>query len=248
MNQEINQEAKSTAPGTLFGVGVGPGDPELLTIKAIRVLERCPVVAYPRTRGENSLALDIVRRAGVDLEGKRLLPLLFPMTKEKEALRRYHDEAAGAVMAELRAGSDVAMPSLGDASLYSTFSYVLARVKEAGLPVQVVPGVPSFCAAAASFGRSLTAMREPLHIIPAGYEGSLQALSLPGSKVVMKSGRTLPELCARLDELGLLERSSLAENVGLPGERMVPAMTRETESAGYFTTVMVWPEEKEGQL
>lgn len=235
-------------PGILYGVGVGPGDPELMTVKAVRALERCPVVAFPKTRGESNLALDIVRRAGIPLEGKALLPLFFPMTRDKEELRLRHDEAANAVMDRLRAGEDVAVLNLGDVSLFSTFSYLLTRVKEKGFAVEIIPGVPSFCAAAALLQRSLTAMKEPLHIIPAGYEGSLDALSLPGSKVIMKSGSTLPSLCARLDELGLLGRAALVENAGLPGERVVSPLTRETESSGYFTTILVAPDEKEGSL
>ena len=214
----------------------------------MRALERCPVVAFPKTRGESNLALDIVRSAGIPLEGKALLPLFFPMTRDKEELRQRHDEAANAVMDRLRAGEDVAVLNLGDVSLFSTFSYLLTRVKEKGFAVEIIPGVPSFCAAAALLRRSLTAMKEPLHIIPAGYEGSLDALSLPGSKVIMKSGSTLPSLCARLDELGLLGRAALVENAGLPGERIVSPLTRETESSGYFTTILVAPEEKEGSL
>lgn len=239
---------QNQAPGVLFGVGVGPGDPELLTVKALRALERCPVVAFPKTRGETNLALDIVRRAGVCLEGKTLLPLLFPMTRDKAELVRYHDEAAEALFLHLRAGEDVAVLSLGDVSIYSTFSYLLTRVKEKDFPVEIIPGVPSFCAAAGLVQRSLTAMKEPLHIIPAGYEGSLDALSLPGSKVIMKSGSTLPRLCERLDELGLLPRSALVENGGLPNERIVSPLSRETESSGYFTTILVGPEEAEGSL
>ena len=229
MNQEINQEAKSTAPGTLFGVGVGPGDPELLTIKAIRVLERCPVVGHcpPGRRGfgrEAPAAASVPHDEG---EGG-------PAPVPRRSGRGRHGGASGGQ----RRGD--AQPG---GCLPLLHLQLCAGQGEEGRP----SGAGGARGAQLLRGRRFL-RPQPYRYAPAPSHYSLQALSLPGSKVVMKSGRTLPELCARLDELGLLERSSLAENVGLPGERMVPAMTRETESAGYFTTVMVWPEEKEGQL
>ena len=117
--------------GTFYGVGVGPGDPELITLKAVRAIERCPVIAAPETRGEKTLALDIARGA-VDLTGKTILRMQFLMTRDKQALEESHRRQARQIMEHLDAGRDVAMLNLGDVSIYSTFSYILEIVLEQG--------------------------------------------------------------------------------------------------------------------
>ena len=115
------------AKGIFYGVGVGPGDPELITLKAVRCIEQCPVIAAPETKGEKTLALDIARGA-VDLAGKTILPLHFLMTRDPGALERSHRAQAERIMEQLDAGRDVAMLNLGDVSIYSTFSYLLAII------------------------------------------------------------------------------------------------------------------------
>ena len=151
--------------GTFYGVSVGPGDPELLTLKAARVLKACPVVAAPRTREGRSLALDIARGA-VDLTEKSLLFLDFAMSRSEHTLADTHRLAARQVLEQLAAGLDVALLTLGDVSVYSSFCYVMDLVRAAGYEAVMIPGVPSFCASAAALGRSLTEMNEPLHILP----------------------------------------------------------------------------------
>ena len=231
-------ESVKQTPGTFYGVGVGPGDPELLTRKAVGVLERCPVLATPRTRTGSSVALEIVRGA-VELEGKTLLPLDFPMSREEGELRAAHRAAAETVRPHLEAGRDVAMAVLGDVSLYSTFCYVMEILRGEGFPCAMVPGVPSFCAAAALLGRSLTRPDAPLHILPGGWEGAEGALDLPGTKVLMKSGRQYPRLLEELDRRGMLEEAAMVENCGLPGQRAFPTLGDRPESTGYFTTILL---------
>lgn len=231
-------ESVKQTPGTFYGVGVGPGDPELLTRKAVGVLERCPVLATPRTRTGSSVALEIVRGA-VELEGKTLLPLDFPMSREEGELRAAHRAAAETVRPHLEAGRDVAMAVLGDVSLYSTFCYVMEILRGEGFPCAMVPGVPSFCAAAALLGRSLTRPDTPLHILPGGWEGAEGALDLPGTKVLMKSGRQYPRLLEELDRRGMLEGAAMVENCGLPGQRAFPTLGDRPESTGYFTTILL---------
>ena len=231
-------ESVKQTPGTFYGVGVGPGDPELLTRKAVGVLERCPVLATPRTRTGSSVALEIVRGA-VELKGKTLLPLDFPMSREEGELRAAHRAAAETVRPHLEAGRDVAMAVLGDVSLYSTFCYVMEILRGEGFPCAMVPGVPSFCAAAALLGRSLTRPDAPLHILPGGWEGAEGALDLPGTKVLMKSGRQYPRLLEELDRRGMLEGAAMVENCGLPGQRVFPTLGDRPESTGYFTTILL---------
>ena len=222
--------------GTFYGVGVGPGDPELLTLKAVRILERCPVLAAPRTAAGETTALDIARQV-IDLEGKVLLPLSFSMSRDPEVLRAAHRTAADAVRPHLEAGQDVAMAILGDVSLFSTYCYLMDLLVAQGFSCTMVPGVPSFCAVAARLGRSLTRADAPLHILP-GREAE-EFLDLPGTKVLMKSGQDYPRLLEELDRRGLSAQAGMVENCGLPGERVFPSLEGRPASSGYFTTILL---------
>ncbi len=224
-----------TRKGIFYGVGVGPGDPDLLTVKALRTLERCPVIAAPQTKSGEMLALDIVRRAAV-LEGKTILPLFFTMARDKSQQRAAHETAADAIAAHLTAGRDVAMLNLGDVSIYATFGYIMDILRERGYEAVMIPGVPSFCAAAARLGLSLVSGETPLHIVPAGDPASLE---LPGTKVLMKAGKRLPQVQEALTARGLLEQAAMVEDCGLPTEKLYSSMGDVPEAAGYFATVIV---------
>ena len=225
--------------GTFYGVSVGPGDPELMTLKAIRCLEQCPVIAAPRTSGGGMLALDIARGA-VDLTGKTILPLQFAMSRDPGVLRASHAEAARAVRQHLDAGQDVAMLNLGDVSIYATFGYLQEILETEGYAAVMIPGVPSFCAAAARLGQPLTdGMEQPLTIAPG--RCAAQVLTAPGAKVLMKSGRQLPGTLAALADEGLLEHSAMVCSCGLPGEEVWPDLSTydPARPAGYFATILV---------
>ena len=216
--------------GVFYGVGVGPGDPELLTLKALRTLERCPVIAAPRTKSGETLALDIVRRA-MPLEGKTILPLEFTMSRDPAVLRASRLRAAEAIAAHLAAGLDV--------SIYATFGYLMDILAGEGYEAVMVPGVPSFCAVAARLGTSLTTVSSPLHILP-GFGGSLEEqLSLPGTKVLMKSGRQLPQAVETLRQKGLLQQAAMVRDCGLPTEEVCRDLTQLRPDTGYFATVIV---------
>lgn len=225
--------------GTFYGVSVGPGDPELLTLKAVRCIEQCPVLAAPRTAEGRMLALEIVKGA-VDVSGKTILPLQFAMSRDADTLRASHEAAAGAVREALDAGQDVAMLNLGDVSIYATYGYLEEIFKAQGYPTARIAGVPSFCAAAAALGRSLTdGMEAPLTLAPGRH--AEQVLDAPGAKVLMKSGRQLPAALAALRRRGLLEKSAMACNCGLPEQTLWPDLSSydPARPAGYFTTIIV---------
>lgn len=225
-------------PGVFYGVGIGPGDPELLTLKALRVLERCPVIAAPQTKSGEMLALDIARQAAA-LEDKTILPLFFTMERDKEKQQQAHMRAADAVEEHLAAGRDVAMLNLGDVSIYATYSYLKDLLDQRGYETEMVPGVPSFCAVAAQLGVSLTTMNAPLHIVPAGGGPLRETLAMPGTKVLMKSGREFPQVRSTLREKGLLPYASMVQDCGLPTQQVYQTLESAPEEAGYFTTIIV---------
>lgn len=225
--------------GTLYGVSVGPGDPELMTLKAVRCIEQCPVLAAPQTAAGRMLALDIAKGA-VDVSGKIILPLHFAMSRDSEVLKASHAAAADAVRAHLDAGRDVALLNLGDVSIYATYGYLEEILTAQGYAAVRIAGVPSFCAAAARLGQSLTGgMEQPLTIAPGCHVD--QVLAAPGAKVLMKTGRRLPKTLDALRELGLLANSAMVCNCGLPDEAVFPALTDydPAQDAGYFATILV---------
>lgn len=225
--------------GVFYGVSVGPGDPELMTLKAVRCLEKCPVIAAPQTTSGQMLALDIAQGA-VDLSGKTILPLHFAMSRDPAVLCASHEAAARAVKEHLDAGQDVAMLNLGDVSIYATFGYLQEILEAEGYKTEMLPGVPSFCAAAARLGQPLTGgMEQPLTIAPG--RCAAEVLAAPGAKVLMKTGRQLPGALAALADAGLLSHSAMVCNCGLPDEEVWPDLSAydPARPAGYFATILV---------
>lgn len=223
--------------GTLYGVSVGPGDPELMTLQAVRILKHCPVIAVPQTGSGGTVALDIASQA-VDLNDKELIMLPFLMVRDRRRLDDSHRQLAGLLRSALDQGQDVAMLNLGDASVYSSFSYMAELLEPEGYSIVVSAGVTSFCASAAALGVSLTKMNQPVHIIPAGADDG-QALTLSGTKVLMKAGKSLPQLLWRLKESNQLENAMLVQNCGLPDQKILKTIPEDFDTPGYFTTVIV---------
>ena len=223
--------------GTFYAVGVGPGDPELLTLQAANILKRCPVIAAPQTKSGQMLALDIARSA-LDLREKEILPLSFTMSHEPALREESYQTAARQIEAFLQKGLDVAMVNLGDVSVFATAYYILERIREDGFETLMAPGVTSFSAVAARLGCSLTQIDAPLHIIPASADLDL-ALQFPGTKVLMKSGSAIHETVQALERAGLLDRAALVADCGLPTEQVYRDLRELPENLSYFATIIV---------
>ncbi len=222
--------------GILYGVGVGPGDPELLTVKAVNILHAADVIAAPQTEGGGQAALDIVRE---HIQGKPLRACAAPMSRDRSAALASYRETARHICGLLDQGKTVAFLTLGDPTVYSTYMNVHRLVREAGYEAALVPGVPSFCAAAARLGISLCEGRERLLIVPAGYQGLEESLDVDANKVLMKAGRSILELRDLLDRRGALENASLVANCGMDGEVVLPRFADLTDPTGYFSLVVV---------
>lgn len=227
----MNQMEKS---GILYGVGVGPGDPELLTVKALKILEKTRVLAHPGKDREASVSLQIAKQALGSLDEKCILDCPVPMTKERSLLEKAYAAMADRILDFLKQGEDVAFLNIGDPTIYGSFSYLGSRVKEAGFLVQVISGIPSFCGAAAAAELSLCEHAEQLHLIPASYENR-EALLLSGTKVFMKGGKDLPELFLAMRELD--KQGILVENAGMETQRV--CRVPDNEAHGYLSLVIV---------
>jgi precorrin-2/cobalt-factor-2 C20-methyltransferase len=236
--------------GTFYGVGVGPGDPELITVKALKIIKSCPVIAAPRTGNGDMVALDIVWRTGVlagtaeiaEESDKKILAMDFTMDKDPAKRKENYRKNAEAAARYLDNGQDVAMVTLGDVSLYSTVHYIADELISRGYEIIMVPGVPSFSAAAASLAIPLAEMDAPVHIIPSVRNNSDDYLDLPGTKVLMKAGRHLHRTLDELDMRGLLDVTSLAVNCGMDDEILIKRLGDDEplpDKTGYFTTVIV---------
>lgn len=228
----MNQET-----GIFYAVGVGPGDPELLTRKACAILERCSVLAAPQTPSGQMLALEIARGA-VDLEDKTILPLSFSMARDPAIREQGYRAAADGIEAALRAGLDVAMVNLGDVSIYATAYYVLEHIRRDGFETVMVPGITSFSAVAARLGCSLTEPDQPVHIVPGGADLDA-ALQQPGTKILMKSGIAAGEAIQALERCGLLARAALVADCGLPTEQVFYDLRALPQTLSYFATIVV---------
>jgi precorrin-2/cobalt-factor-2 C20-methyltransferase len=223
--------------GRLFGLGVGPGDPELLTLKALRLLRGADVVAYPAPETGASFARSIVA-PWLD-RGQREIAIRFPMRPGPVPAAAY-DAGAAALAAELELGRTVALLCQGDPFVYGSFIELFARL--AGrFDIEIVPGVSSLSAAAAAARLPLASREESLALVPATLpEAELgRRIAAADTAVIVKLGRHVAKVRRVLDRLGLLGRATYVERASLPGERVLPFAAFEGDAAPYFSLSIV---------
>lgn len=220
--------------GTFYCVGIGPGDPKLMTYLAVETIQKCEVIALPNSGAKENAAQSIAERW---IREKPVLYCDMPMSRDKEKLRQAHETAAEKIAEHLKQGENVAFLTLGDPSIYSTAMYLHRCLKERGYQTKIIPGVPSFCAAAAVLDISLCERNEMLHIIPASYPDVSSALSYSGTKVLMKSGKAIAEIKTKVDKLRA--DAMAVECCGMENEKIYPSLDALRENASYFTIVLV---------
>ena len=223
-------------PGILYGIGVGPGDPELMTLKAVRMIRENTVIACPGKDVKESTAYKIALEAVSELAEKELVPIPMPMVMDQEEQKKYHKDGAVRIESYLDQGKNVVFLTLGDPTIYSTFSYIRQIVETDGYRTQTISGVPSFCAAAAALGMSLAEWKEPLHIIPAVHQGDFQP-DLPGNYVLMKSGVKIADVKSILKDSSRVV--SMVENCGMADEKKYHCIEDIPDQAGYFSLLIV---------
>ncbi len=231
--------------GRLYGVGIGPGDPELLTVKATRIIAAAPVVAFFAKAGRRGNARGIVdcwlKPSHVEL------PLYYPMTDEshfddppyREALSRFYKESTVAIAAHLEAGRDVALLAEGDPMLYGSFMHLYVRLRDS-FDVTVVPGVSSICGAWAAAGAAMTWGDDALVVLPATLppDELTRRLALADAAVIMKIGRNFARAREALVATGMAERAIYVERATMAGERVTPLSEKEGDTAPYFSLIL----------
>ena len=224
--------------GKLWGVGVGPGDSELMTLKAVRLIEQCDLVVVPDSK-KRYVALEIAKGAVPSLLEKEILKVHMPMTKDKKRMEEAHLEAAKVIGDELDKGKNLVFLTLGDPTVYSTYFYVHKAVEAAGYNCEIVPGITSFCAAAAKMGVSLSEGKEGIYIMPGTYENVPKGLKVPGTKVIMKSGKSIGEIKNYLEKNEGMYSTYMIENCSMDDEKIYRNAGEIPEDAGYFSLLIV---------
>ena len=229
--------------GTVFGVGVGPGDPELLTLKALRILKSAPVLAWPAPENQHSMARKI---ASPHLPGnQREIPIRMPLTAECFPASEIYDKAAAAIGREIETGQDVAVICEGDPFFYGSFMYLYARLADR-YRTEVIPGVSSLTACAAVLGTPLSAGSDVLSVIP----GPLPAIEMAErvrnaeAAAFIKVGRHASKIRAVLEKLELAEQAWYVERATMAEQVILPLSELGDRNAPYFSMILVHKREK----
>ena len=221
--------------GIAYGVGVGPGDPEYMTLKAIRLIRENDVIAVPGKVAKDSVAYKIAAAVVPELADKELVPIYMPMVKDRKLIDEEHKKAAGLVESYLDRGINVVYLTLGDSTIYCTFSYIQHYLEADGYTVELVAGIPSFCAAAARLNTPLTEWDEPLHVLPAVHKLE-DDLALGGNYVLMKSASQMAKVKDMLRRSG--RTAVMAENCTMENEKLYHSIDEIPDDAGYFSLII----------
>jgi precorrin-2/cobalt-factor-2 C20-methyltransferase len=232
--------------GHLYGIGVGPGDPELITLKALRLLKAAPVVAYFVAKGKRGNAYGIIESHLSDTQTR--LPLVYPVTTEalepplsyEAIIADFYDEVAALLGEHLKAGRDVAVVCEGDPFFYGSYMYLHDRLAGA-FPVEVIPGVCSMLGGAAVLGTPLVYRNQSLAVLSGVMpEDELRRkLADTDAAVVMKLGRNFEKVRRVLDGLGLSSRALYIERATMPNQRIVPLADVDPMASPYFSLLVV---------
>jgi precorrin-2/cobalt-factor-2 C20-methyltransferase len=214
----------------LYGIGVGPGDKELLTLKAVRIIGQCEVVVVPSAMsGGKSIAYETAEE--FIKEGTEILVKHFPMGGEEQEKKIY--EAFEAIEEKLHEGKDVAFLTIGDPFIYSTYIYLLKYIEEKGYETETVPGITSFCACASLAKEPLVIGDEPLIIMPSS---SIDSIKDEKNVVIMKVYKNEERVINKLEELGF--EYVYVKKAGREGQEVIRDRARILESREYMSLII----------
>ncbi|MDO4331230.1 MAG: precorrin-2 C(20)-methyltransferase [Eubacteriales bacterium] len=226
--------------GILYGVGVGPGDPQLITLKALKVIEDCDYIGIPAKDADSCTAYRIALGALPSMADKPVLAAPVPMTTDADRLNAAYEQGCLRIIEKLREKKSVAFLNLGDPTVYGSYMEIHRRVRAAGFETKVINGVPSFCAVAAALELPLGDGKEMIHILPGCYDIA-DMEKLEGTKVLMKSGSRIgavKEALAVMQKAGCVKAGAVSD-CGMESQRIFSDIGELPENAGYFTTIVV---------
>ena len=221
--------------GIAYGVGVGPGDPKLMTLRAIELIRENDVIAVPGKEPKESVAYKIAAAVVPEIADKELVPVYMPMIKDRTLIDEEHKKGAALLKKYLDQGKNVVYITLGDPTIYCTFSYLQHYLEADGYPVELVPGISSITAAAARLNLPLTEWDEPLHVLPAVHKTDA-AMDLPGTYVLMKSASHMKDVKETLRMSGKDVQAVI--DCGMPTEQVYRSLEEIPDDAGYFALVI----------
>ena len=229
-----------TKLGTFYGIGVGPGDPELLTVKAIRAIKETDVIIAPKTeKKEGSVALEIAKPyLKPDIE---IVYQVFPMVKDFAESPEIFIANKNEILAHLNEGKNVSFLTIGDPMFYSTYIYVFKLLSEDKINIETIPGVPAFLAIASRIGRPLAFGNDILSIIPATADNNEinNALNISNTSVLMKVYKNFDEIVNTLEEHNMSSQAMLVSRCGLPDEKIISdIIEHKYEHLNYLSTII----------
>ena len=228
-----------TKKGKLYGIGVGPGDTELLTLKAARILKTVPVIFTPKSSKEkDSIALSIVKpilKERNDYKRLMLVTPIFPMIENKDELEKIWTSASEMIAQYLNSGRDVAFITLGDPSVFSTYAYVQKKLIE-DYEIETVPGITSFTACAAARNKALVEQNQILTIVPKIDDRLEQVLEYSDSIVLMKASRNTSELEETIEQKERQKEIYSVQNCTRENEKIIEGFSNEKP---YLTTTII---------
>ena len=232
--------------GKLFGLGVGPGDPELVTVKAVKLLEQSDVVAFPSAKASGGNARKTVEP--YLKETQELLPLIYPVTAGPVAdtssylpiINKFYDETAEEIAKILDQGKNVSIICAGDPFVFGSYMYWHARLRDR-YEITVVPGVSSILAAPVQLGMPLCHREDTVSILPATLceDELVERLNQCGSAVIMKLGRTLPKVVRALEKANLLDNAYYVERATMEKENIKPVREVNANDVAYFSVIVI---------
>ncbi len=221
--------------GIAYGVGVGPGDPEQMTLKAVRLIRENEIMAVPGKDPKEAVSYKIAVQAVPELANKTLVAIDMPMVKDRESIRKQHDAGAKQIEKYLDEGKNVVYLTLGDSTIYCTFTYLQAIMEEDGYETELVNGIPSFIASASRLNIPLVEWNELLHVVPAVHKTE-EPLNLPGTYVLMKSASDMAKVKKLLKDSG--KDVLCVENCGMEDEHIYRSVDEIPDKAGYFSLII----------
>ncbi|MGI9450795.1 MAG: precorrin-2 C(20)-methyltransferase [Geminicoccaceae bacterium] len=224
--------------GRLIGVGVGPGDPDLLTIKAVKAIRSAPIIAYVSANGGASMARQIVAE---HLTGKaKEIKFTLPMSPMPELAQAAYDEGASRIGAELEQGTNVVALCEGDPMFYGSFGHIFQRLADQ-YPTEIIPGVSSIMAAAATAKQPLAFGQDCVAVIPATLPEALfkERLQTTNAAVILKIGRHVEKVRSVLEQLDLIQHATYVERASSAEEKVIPLADLDQPDVPYFSLIIV---------